>query len=64
MGGGGSKLGPKEVLIIGLDNAGKTTFFQQLQNHFKLSATEVRNNKKLILEPPSLRSLSLSSVTL
>lgn len=42
MGGGGSKAGPKEILIIGLDNAGKTTFFKQLLGHFKLSATDVR----------------------
>lgn len=37
MGGRGSKDGNrKEVVIIGLDNAGKTTLFKQLESQFKL----------------------------
>eukprot|EP01122_Echinamoeba_exundans_P009354 TRINITY_DN328_c0_g1_i1.p1 TRINITY_DN328_c0_g1~~TRINITY_DN328_c0_g1_i1.p1 ORF type:complete len:192 (-),score=42.02 TRINITY_DN328_c0_g1_i1:488-1063(-) len=59
MGGGGSKLGPKEVLIIGLDNAGKTTFFQQLQNHFKLSAAEIDTTPTIGCNQEAVRYKSL-----
>jgi GTPase SAR1 family protein len=55
MGGSASKIGDKELLVIGLDNSGKTTFFKQLSGMLKLTPQEIETAPTIGMNSETIR---------